>query len=90
MIIAIILTAITDIVSGLLGSLPTATLATIPYIGDDIQSILITMIQTWNAVLETIPYLQIVWNLALWAIAFELMLIGIKFIFGSRTPIATN
>jgi len=75
------------LILAIFGILPQVSLADIPYIGDEIQGTLIAMMTTWNAVMVTVPYLTIVWNLFIWGvIPFEIGLIVLKFFLGSRTP----
>jgi len=77
-----------DIVMIILNLIPDSSLASIPIIGDDIQSILLWIVTTWNAFLVTVPYFQIVWDLFIYAIYFEICIIILKFWLGSRTPVA--
>lgn len=75
------------ILSGIFGFLPTVSIATIPYIGESVESVLITMITTWNAFLVTFPYAEVGWNIFLYVIIpFEILMLIAKFFFGSRLP----
>jgi hypothetical protein len=75
------------IVTGILNLIPSVTLASIPYIGDTIQSTLLSFVLNVNGFIDIFPYACIVWNLFIYGvIPFELAMIGLKFFLGSRTP----
>lgn len=70
---------------------PKVTLSDIPLIGEYVSSSLIYMVSIWNSFLDTIPYLQLPYHLLLYYILpFEILLIILKFILGSRVPINNN
>jgi len=88
MIVSVILTVLTGALNVIFFLLPTATLASIPFIGSTISSTLTSFILWMNAFIDTFPYAEIVWNLFIYGvIPFELALIAMRFFFGSRTPV---
>jgi len=87
MLITIFINIILFVVGGIFKLLPVVTIASIPYIGDQVSSFLVTMVTTWNAFIDTFPYAGIAWNVFIYVILpFEaLMLLG-KFFLGHRMP----
>jgi len=56
-----------------------------------IDSALVSMISTWNAFMVTFPYAQTGWNMFLYFILpFELIMLIMKFVLGSRSPSNIN
>lgn len=86
MIVSVILTVLTGALNVIFFLLPTATLESIPFIGDTIDSTLTSFVLWMNAFIDTFPYAGIVWNLFQWLILFEISLLVLKFFFGARTP----
>jgi len=67
--------------------LPIVTLSSIPLVGPFISSTLGTVVGVWNAFLVTFPYAQLPWTIFLYVIIpFELILLILKAILGSRVP----
>jgi len=80
--------AILMLLSAFFYFLPVVTIASLPYIGTMVSSVLSTAITTWNALLGTIPYLNYSWHVFLVVILpFELLLLLGKFFLGSRMPV---
>jgi len=71
--------------------LPVVTIADIPYLGTSLRVILETVVTYWYGAMETLPYLQIVWDTFILVIMpFEILLLAVKFFLGSRVPIHNN
>jgi len=69
------------------GLLKPVTLADLPYIGDEVSSILTAVILKWNAFMATFPYAETGWHIFLWVILpFEAVMLVAKFVLGSRVP----
>jgi len=51
-----------------------------------VDSILVTAVRYFHGAMTTVPYLQVVWTCFLWALAFELLMLVLKIILGSRVP----
>lgn len=91
MIINLLIFVIISIVGAVFNFLPVVTIASIPYIGTDLSSILTTMILTWNAFMATFPYAVVVWHVFLIVVLpFELLLLLGKFFLGHRFPAHLN
>jgi hypothetical protein len=89
MILNFIISFVAHIVDFLFGSLPNATIADLPYVGDTIQVVLIQAVSIWNSWMVTFPYSVDVWNRFVFGIIpFELLLVLVRFILGNRTPVA--
>jgi len=87
MIINLILQTILQILSAIFAIFPVVTISSIPYAGETIASILLTMTTTWNSFLVTFPYAIVGWHMLLWVILpFEALMSLAKFFFGSRLP----
>jgi len=87
MIITIFINIVLFIIGGIFKILPVVTIASIPFIGEEVSGFLTSMILIWNAFTATFPYAQIACNVFLFVILpFEgLMLVG-KFFLGHRMP----
>jgi len=91
MIITLLLTAIGTMLSAMFSWLPIATVASIPYIGNTLSSVLINAVQSWNSFVVTFPYAGISWHVLIWVvIPFEITMLILKTFLGSRTPSHTN
>jgi len=67
--------------------LPVVTIADIPYIGTTVSTLLAEMVSYWYAVMDTIPYFQIVWDvLIIVIIPFEVLMLCARFFLGSHLP----
>lgn len=55
-----------------------------------LDSILVTAVSYFRGAIDTLPYLSVVLDFFLYAVAFELVLLTLKLIFGSRTPVNLN
>ena len=87
MIINFIIKIIFYFFTAIFSFLPTVTLASIPVIGDTISNILLTMVQKYNAFVESFPYAQTGIRILVYVILpFELLIIIAKFFLGSRVP----
>jgi len=87
MIINLLINLILLIFGSLFVFLPQVSLSSIPYIGDDLVSILTNVVLTWNAFMATFPYAQTGWHILLYVIfPFEILLLVSKFFLGHRTP----
>jgi len=87
MLIQILIDLEDIIVSSILGLIPSVTLASIPFIGNTVQSSLISFVTYLNAFIDIFPYAEIVWQLFIYGvIPFEIGLITLKFFLGNRTP----
>jgi len=86
-----IITMLLFLVQGLFGAifyfLPVVNLASIPVIGESIRNTLITVMHTWNAFLVTFPYAEVVWICFKAIIAFEILMLVVKFFLGHRAPV---
>jgi len=68
--------------------LPVATISSIPIIGSTISDILYSIIISWNTFMISFPYAQTLWDVFLFVIIpFEISVLILKLVFGSRTPI---
>jgi len=89
MIINLLFNAVIAIIGIFFTLLPEATLESLPYVGDTIDSTLNSMMWYWNTIIDNIPYLQYSYNVFLWVIIpFELSILIFKVFAGQRTPIA--
>jgi len=87
MIINFIIKILFDFFTAIFSFLPVVTLASIPVIGDTISSILLTMVQKYNAFTETFPYAQTGMRIFVYVILpVQLLMIVAKFFLGSRVP----
>jgi len=87
MILTLILKTIVGIISLLFEVVPKVSIANIPFIGTYIYyyvGVAISYVNTMNTI---IPYFAIVWQMFLWIISFEIMLLLLKLFLGSRTPL---
>jgi len=85
MITNLILTIIVAVFNTIMELIPSASIATIPLIGETVSAFLLTMIQTWNTFLITFPYAQTGWDVFRFVILpFELTLLVVNFFLGSR------
>lgn len=67
--------------------LPTVTISSIPFIGEDLYSVLALAVGYWNTFLQIFPFSVVVWHMFLWIILpFEILFIIAKVFFGSRLP----
>lgn len=67
---------------------PVVTIASIPYIGVPVSSLLTSMVLTWNAFMVTFPYAQTAWHIFLVVILpFEILMLLGKFFLGHRLPV---
>jgi len=75
------------VVTAVFSILPVVTLASIPIIGSSLQSILLTMVRTYNAFIDTFPYAETAFQLLIYVIIpFELLMLLGKFLLGHRLP----
>jgi len=80
-----------NFIRAVLSFLPRVDLSDLPIAGPTIQETLLEVIITWNAVMVTVPYLQVVWYVFLFGVMpFELGLLLLKVFLGNRTPQAIN
>jgi len=87
MIFPLLLVGLLYMIFALVGILPEAHISEIWYIGPDVYDVLVAMAQTWAGVLDTVPYFEDAWNVVKYAIIpFELLMLVLKVILGSRTP----
>jgi len=84
MIITLFLTLITTVVNFILtlGFLP--TVSSLPF---GLDSIIISMSGYYHGAMVSFPFLVVVWDCFLWLIRFEIALLVLKFILGSRLPV---
>lgn len=69
------------------GILPSATLASIPIIGDTVATSLNTAVMYWNSFMITFPYAETIWHVVIFVILpFETVMLLTKIFLGSRTP----
>lgn len=67
---------------------PKVYLSDIPLVGDTITSVLATIGGTWAMALDTVPYLELPWNVFLYVIIpFEILLLVMRFFLGNRVPV---
>lgn len=88
MITALILQFIANFVALIFSILPEVTVANIPFIGTFIYyyvGVAISYVNTMNTI---VPYFLIVWQMFLWVLEFEILLLLLKLFLGSRTPIS--
>jgi len=87
MLTVLILDLIYIIVSLISSVIPQVTLNQIPFFGETIRSTLVTMMGYWNSLIDTLPYLQVLWNSLIYIVLpFEMGLIVMKLLLGNRTP----
>jgi len=87
MIIDLTINVLLTLVSVIFVFLPVVSVSSIPYYGEDIASVLLTVVTTWNAFMVTFPYAVVLWNIFLYVILpFEFLLLIGKFFLGSRLP----
>lgn len=55
-----------------------------------VDSVLISAVSWFRGAVETLPYLEIVLTYFLYAVAFEIVLLLVKMVLGSRTPTNIN
>jgi len=83
-----IIGGIFGLLEALFGWLPVVTIEDLYYFGPGIHSNLITVIQHWNAFMETFPYAETAWTITLWIIIpTELTILGFKIFLGQRVPV---
>jgi len=88
MIINLIIQVLINILGAIFYFLPIVSIEDIPLIGESVSNTLLTIIYTWNAVVETLPYLGTVSTVFFTIIIpFEILVILSKFFLGSRSPI---
>jgi hypothetical protein len=91
MIINLLLSVLLNLFSLIFIFLPIVKISDIPYIGTTVSSILLTMVETWNAFIASFPYAGIAWNvLLLVVLPFELLMLLGKFFLGHRLPAQPN
>jgi len=91
MIIELLFDFFNSLLTIILNVIPNVTLSDLPVIGEDIDSILTTMVTVWNGFSETVPYVTVVWHSFLYIIVpFEITMIAIKLVLGNRAPVNTN
>jgi len=79
------------ITTGIMSILPDVTISSIAIIGEEISTLLTTMVGYWNGFLIIFPYAEIVWQMFLFVILpFEGMFLLAKLILGNRMPTNTN
>jgi len=91
MIINLLINLVLLIFGAIFVFLPEVTIASIPFIGEQLSSILQTVALTWNAFMVTFPYAQTGWQIFLTVVLpFEVLMLIAKFFFGHRLPAHTN
>jgi len=91
MIILLLLNFVLLIIGLIFRWLPVVTIADIPWIGPSVSSFLYTMVEVWNAFMVTFPYAQTAWHmLIVFIIPFEIGMLLLRLILGSRSPSPTN
>jgi len=87
MITSILINFIMLIVGAIFSLFPTVTVASIPFVGQYINTALVFMVTTWNSFLDIFPYAQLPWHLVLTVIIpMEVSLLLLKFFLGHRLP----
>jgi len=81
MIIQLLITIVIGMFSVIFGWFPEIT--TLPY---GIDELMVTAVQYFHGAMETLPYLEVVWNSFLIVLGFELAMLILKFILGHRVP----
>lgn len=67
--------------------LPEVDIASIPFVGSFVQSLLLSAVSIWNTFMDTFPYAETAWEVFLIVILpFELLLLITKFFLGHRAP----
>lgn len=75
------------VLSSIINIIPSVNISGILFIGDDLYNILVQMIRIWNGAIYSFPYLEIL-NIVLFVIiSFELLVLVVKLLLGSRSPI---
>jgi hypothetical protein len=91
MITTLLTTIIYYVLLGIFYFLPIVTLSDIPFIGEQIVSILTTIIGIWNSFRDTFPYAGTIWDVFLFVIIpTEIVILTLKFFLGHRAPISHN
>ncbi len=88
MILLLLINFVVLIFSTIFIIFPVVTIATIPIFGSFISSMLTLMVQTFNSILGTLPFLVISWSIFKWVIVpFEVFVIVLRFFLGARAPV---
>jgi len=88
MLIYLILQLIISMLGVIFFWIPNVTMASLPIVGTSIDSTMIWLLGSWNALLITFPYGLVAWNVLRYVILpFELFLLITKFFLGSRMPV---
>ena len=91
MIFNLLINFVLLIVGSIFVFLPEVSLAGLPIVGDFLPALLLRIVVTWNAFVETFPYAGLAWSIVLYVILpFEALLIISKFFLGSRSPGQTH
>lgn len=87
MIINLLINFVLLLLGAIFTLFPNAEIADIPYIGDTLVTILVSMVTKWNAILDTIPYFVYPYHVFLYVILpFEISMLVFKSLFGHRMP----
>jgi len=87
MIITLLLNFILLVFGTIFSFLPVVSIADVPIIGGTLRSLLVYIVQMWNAFLNTFPYAETAWYIFLVVILpFEILMLIAKFFLGSRSP----
>jgi len=63
-------------------------IASLPVIGEHVDSLLVTVVSYWNMFMQTVPYAELPWHIFLYfIIPFELVLLVGKIFLGGHLPI---
>lgn len=74
----------------LVGSALTSVFGSVFLLPWGIDAIFVTMVSYFRGAINTLPYLEVVLTCFLIAVGFEISLLVLKLIFGSRTPVNLN
>lgn len=81
MIIQLLITIALGFLTILFGWLPSVD--SLPF---GIDSAFITLVSYFRGAIQTLPYMQVVWNCFLYLLGFEILMVVLKFFLGHRAP----
>jgi len=67
------------------GTLP--FIGTLPYVSETSAEVMVDLVRSFHALLDTIPYFYATWYAFLSIVSFEIIALVAKFFLGSRVPI---
>lgn len=91
MIFNFLISFVVLILGSIFGLLPEYGISDIPYVGQWVYATLQIAVEYMNEFLTIVPPLETLWHVFIWVvIPFELVLMIVKLLLGSRTPANYN